>query len=322
MYMISRFRTILFLPFIVASGCTVGESVVPTAQLTLSVSHTGGPCKSQSRSYPGEDMVGSLSFYVFDGSGRLEACADPDGDGQVSVSISVGQKTIRALVNVPAEDYSGVLTLDEFDAVPITYQNVDPCHLPMEGTFSGIVGPGRADVSIEVERCVARIVLESVKNRLEGALEGEPMDVRRIFLINVAGSCKTGRAENPEPLWLNTGERKMDKEWAQCTVADIGLVLPCGEECRPDLPLYFFRNASSDPALYTRAVVEIWIKGERYYYPVNLLDSGRNRSYQLRLSVTHLGSLDPDSFTWAEIQPVVVDVDQFDEFDDIFEVIY
>lgn len=320
--MMSQFRTIFLLPFFLAPGCTSVDMPLPTAQLRLSVSarrDTGG---SKAKTFPGEDTVRSLSFFVFDGDGRLEACAEVEGDGDVEMNVSVGRKTIRALANLPFGQYSLCRTLDEFDAVPITYQGTGPSCLPMEGTLVVPVGPGREELTVEVGRCVGRIVLETVRNRLEGPLLGDALEIRRMFLVNVSGSCLTGGSAEAEVVRLNSGERKMDAQWAECTVADFKRELPFGEECHPGLPLYFFRNPSSGPELCTRAVVEIWIRGERYFYPVNIPDTGRNCSYLLNLTVTHPGSLDPDSFEWVEIQPVVVDVDFFDEFEDMFEVIY
>ena len=127
------------------------------------------------------------------------------------------------------------------------------------------------------------------------------------------------------------------RDWRDCSYQEFtygdtyDTILYQDESFEDSFCLYFFPNpatsdvngwSSSFSQRYTRIVTAIEIDGETYYYPVNIVGTLRNHAYTLYLTITHLGSKDPDTFQFVEVQDVTITVGGFDEFDDDFEITF
>ena len=292
---------------------------------------------------PAESSVRSVAYYVFDSQGRLEATASSSGLSAVTVSVRTGSKTVWAAVNIPASRFSGVTTLQDFESKEVSFRDFSADLFPMAGRKAVTIGNGGVSLSIPVERFVSRICVAEVRNRLAGSLAGKSMTVRSCYLTNVPGNSRITGAAPASQLWYNRFGRRdgggeadiissaSDASFSGFTFAGIGSTVQSGRSVTPLAFLYFFPNPATSDATgwastftprYTRIVTVIEIDGKTYYYPVSITGNVRNHAYTLYLTVTHLGTHDPDNFEYDTTQDVTIDIGGFDDFGDDFEIIY
>ena len=342
-------KLLLIIPFLaVMLACQkdpVPVSEDGSAEITFSIDLPSPQTKaSEATVYSWENTVNSIQYYIFNAEGRLEAYFMTTSPASVTRSVSIGRKTVWAVVNVPESRFSGCTSLSDFLSRGVSFADIASYNFPMSGSVSTIITTGSNTVSVQVSQLVCRVIFKDISNALDNSLQGEDFSVGNIFLSNVVcnsridgstpsalgWSSQCGRcsgATSPDeyveweedvsyPLWTFCDE-STDVIWDECY-------------CMGDF-FYFFPNPTVSDTCgwtypftprYTRIVVEIFIRGERYYYPINLNGAKRNHSYDLHLTVTRPGSLDPDTFDWAEIQDVNITIGGFDDFDDDLEIIY
>lgn len=291
-----------------------------------------------------ERTVHSVGYYFFDTQGRLEDVWNVNGGSTVSGKVRSGTKTIWAVVNIPASRFADVRTLSQFEAKGVSFSDMSPSSFPMAGKKSVYVGTGNVTTSIPVERFAARVCVAEVRNEMSGIYEGEDIEIIGAFLENVVGNCKiTGEAAGT-PLWYNRCGRvdgygsdavitdDIDVSYGEFTTFNFGdEYLAWEDTSTPYAGLYCFPNSTStdrtgwsDPFTprYTRVVLVTYILGDLYYYPVSIPQIRRNHAYSLYLTITHLGSKDPDTFDYVTDQDVVITIGGFDDFDNDFIITY
>lgn len=346
-------RLLLILSLISLVSCqkdftpdTVNEDL--PACLAIEVNIGGYPCYTKASStyeYPYEKKVNSVNYYVFNSSGMLEASFSNTSTSAVQRTLTTGTKTIYALVNMPASRFSSCKTLSELESKCAFLSDIDDYGMPMSGKKTVTITTGANTVTINVERLLSRITIEDIYNELSNSLEGEDIELGQIYLTNLIGSNTIAGGTPSSYQWYNFAGRRDDATGPEdiieyvydCAFLYWNLyeefcIVSWGDSDCPSTPLYFFPNnttttdrngwSTTKTARFTRLVVEAFIRGERYFYPINLNGAKRNTAYDLYLTITHPGSLDPDTFDWAEIQDVVINIGGFDEWDDDFVITY
>ena len=291
-----------------------------------------------------EKTVHSVGYYIFDSQGRLESVWNASSSAAVSGRVTSGTKTVWAVVNIPASRFSDVRTLSQFEAKEVSFADMSPSSFLMSGKKSVYVGTGNVTTSIPVERFVARLCVAEITNGLSGSRANADVYLRSVFLSNVAGNCRITGASPATFQWYNKCARRSgggsgaliideeDSDLQPYLFFDFGYEYMAPEDTSsPYCGLYMFPNptttdrtgwASTFTPRYTRVVVAVEIDGEVYYYPVSITGMECNHAYTLYLTITHLGSKDPDTFDFVTDQDVVITIGGFDDFDDSLEITY
>lgn len=297
-----------------------------------------------------ESSVYRVSYLVFASNGALEAVKHVTGNSASGpIEISFGDKTVYAFANVDPRKFDYV----EYES-DLYYMTCDLKDNVLENN-KGLSMFGSKTVTISqntltygllipVTRHVARIVLGRVTNALSGPLAGKDIYVDFVFLTNLSAQCPiTGRSYYPTSWYAKSGRAKgysnrNDFIWDSSDTEANGLTFQeiwdyaCEDDyLEPGCALYFFPNNTTNDvcgwtnpftARYTRIVVTAEIGGELYYYPVSITGAQSNKAYTLDLTITRLGSKDPDTFEFCEVQDVVINIGGFDEWDDDFEITF
>ena len=248
----------------------------------------------------GEDNVADLQVFVFNDSGVLEAYGHA-ASKSLNLTCVPGAKRVVALVNAPS--LSGTATLDDLQEAKSSLADNAAGRLVMASKVISETLAADKDnsMTIEVERLAAKVVLASVKNAM--ALEADQkkdFTIKAVYLTNVAG----------DRLYLSDST---PSKWYDMMMYESSNTLPFLHD-EPATKLtynatystghYFYgypnpattdANAGSWTPRKTRLVVEATLGGEVCYYPVTLDNMQRNTEYIINLTVTRLGSPDPDT---------------------------
>ena len=297
-----------------------------------------------------ESTVNSVSYLVFASNGALEAMNHVIGNNSSGpLDISFGNKTVYAFVNVNPAKFAFVTSTNDLYYMTVDLKDNVLAYnkgLTMYGSTTVSITQNRTTYAlpITVSRHVARIVLGRVTNALQGPLAGKDIDVDFAFLTNLSATCPvTGRSFTPTSWYARCG-RVMgysnsshilsdyeETEAGELTFQHIWDYVSEDDYIEPRCAMYFFPNSISTDvcgwtnpyrARYTRIVVAAEIDGVLYYYPVSITGAQSNKAYTLDLTITRLGSMDPDTFEFCEVQDVVINIGGFDEWDDDFEITF
>ena len=267
---------------------------------------------------PYETAINDVQVLVFDSSGALNAYVDADTKTSgISIKTTTGSKTICAVVNGP--DLSSVTKIPELNAKTIDLgdnSTVSTKGFVMAGSTSCNVEAYAQNVGVTVRRFVSRVALQKVSNALPASYGS--MTINNVTLINVVGNQNLAGAEAAST-WYNKMGRK-DGATAASQIIDGNSYLASlpsltfksvesnvasGASLTPSTPylFYCFPNSTSTDttgwmstfyARKTRIVVTATIGGTKYYYPVLIDFPARNSAYTVELTITGLGSTDPD----------------------------
>jgi hypothetical protein len=187
----------------------------------------------------------------------------------------------------------------------------------MAGSTSCTVSASAATANISVSRLVARVALQKVTNQLPDGYGALTID--NVVLTNVAGNQNIAGDATPAT-WYNKMGRKdgatessqiIDGETnkASCealTFKSVKQEVAHGSNLNITTPYLFYSFPNSNTAGSTgwvnpftarasRLVVTATIDGVKYYYPVTLSKKlERNKAYTVEITITGLGSTDPD----------------------------
>lgn len=248
----------------------------------------------------GEDNVADLQVFVFNDSGVLEAYGHA-ASKSLNLTCVPGAKRVVALVNAPS--LSGTATLDDLQEAKSSLADNAAGRLVMASKVipETLAADKDNKMTIEVERLAAKVVLASVKNAM--ALEADQkkdFTIKAVYLTNVAG----------DRLYLSDST---PSKWYDMMMYESSNTLPfLHDEPATKLtynttysvkhhfygypnPVTADANAGSWIPRKTRLVLEATLGGEVCYYPVTLDKMQRNTEYIINLTVTRLGSPDPDT---------------------------
>lgn len=292
-----------------------------TATLNVSLdfeddTHTKATSYVTSQTY--ETTVNNVQILVFDSTGALNAYVDADKSvAGITINTTAGSKTVWAVVNGP--DLSSVTTAAVLSSKAIDLgdnSTTASAGFVMAGSTTCTVSSSTTTAIITVNRFVSRVALAKVTNSLPDSYGS--LTVNNVTLTNVVGNQNLAGAATPST-WYNKMGRK-DGATASSQIIDgssylascptltfksISSSVANGSSLTPSTPylLYCYPNstttdatgwASSFTARKTRLVVTATISGTKYYYPVVIDTPQRNTAYTVELTITGLGSTDPD----------------------------
>ena len=267
---------------------------------------------------PYETAINDVQVLVFDSSGALNAYVDADTKTSgISIKTTTGSKTICAVVNGP--DLSSVTTIPELNAKTIDLGDnsiTSTAGFVMAGSTSCNVTTSSQNVNVTVKRFVSRVALQKVNNALPASYGA--MTINNVTLINVVGNQNLAGAATAST-WYNKMGRK-DGSTTSSHIIDGSTYLAShptltfksvessvanGASHTPSTPYLFYTFPNSTitdvcgwvspfTARKTRLVVAATISGKKYYYPVVIDTPVRNYAYTVELTITGLGSTDPD----------------------------
>ena len=265
-----------------------------------------------------ETKVNDVQVLVFDSTGALNAYVDADTKTSgISISTTAGSKTVWAVVNGPNLSSITSLSALQSTAVDLGANNTtETTGFVMAGSTTCTVGSSAATASVAVKRLVARVALQKINNSLPGSYGA--LTVNNVTLINVAGNQNLAGTASVST-WYNKMGRK-DGATATGQIIDgstyvashptltfksVGSSVANGASLTPTTPYLFYCYpnstttdatgwSSSFTARKTRLVVAATIGGTKYYYPVVIDTPARNTAYTVELTITGLGSTDPD----------------------------
>ena len=265
-----------------------------------------------------ETKVNDVQVLVFDSTGALNAYVDADTKTSgISISTTAGSKTVWAVVNGP--NLSSITTLSALQSTAVDLganSTTETTGFVMAGSTTCTVGSSAATASVAVKRLVARVALQKINNSLPGSYGA--LTVNNVTLINVVGNQNLAGTASVST-WYNKMGRK-DGATATGQIIDgstyvashptltfksVGSAVANGGSLTPTTPYLFYCYpnstttdatgwSSSFTARKTRLVVAATIGGTKYYYPVMIDTPARNTAYTVELTITGLGSTDPD----------------------------
>ena len=265
-----------------------------------------------------ETKVNDVQVLVFDSTGALNAYVDADTKTSgISISTTAGSKTVWAVVNGP--NLSSITTLSSLQSTAVDLganSTTETTGFVMAGSTTCTVGSSAATANIAVKRLVARVALQKINNSLPGSYGA--LTVNNVTLINIVGNQNLAGTASVST-WYNKMGRK-DGATATGQIIDgstyvashptltfksVGSAVANGGSLTPTTPYLFYCYpnstttdatgwSSSFTARKTRLVVAATIGGTKYYYPVVIDTPARNTAYTVELTITGLGSTDPD----------------------------
>lgn len=256
-----------------------GEKVQLTVNLPDLVSKSVGE--------PSDAAVNDVQIFVFDKYGVYETSGTASG-ASVSLTCTTGEKQLVALVNAPQEPNVG--TISELRQRRSDLNDCSVGSLVMSGETS-VVLTTSGSVTMSVTRLASRVKLLDVRPDFQLSQHQQlSFEVTAVYMINVAGDRAYLAGGDPTK-WYN--EAGYDASTSPSFLYDAvsSGVVQSGATYSTDHYFYCYPNATSTD---TRLVVEAKVGGNTYYYPVTLDVLEQNRSYACTLTITRLGSDDPD----------------------------
>ena len=268
-----------------------------------------------------ESQVNKVQVFVFGSDGAINFYQNLGASTSGTISTTAGSKTVWAVVNGPDLSTIGTLSALQATAVDLSANSTTASTgFVMAGsTTVSVTNGGSASCAISVSRLVSRVALASVVNKLPQSYGALTID--RVFLSNVVGNQNLAGSDAAST-WYNKNGRADESTRntthiidgssykASCeslTFKSIGQSVANEGTHSPTVPylFYSFPNSSTTaPSGFQstfaaqRSVLTVvaTISGKKYYYPV-VLDNAvleRNKTYTVGLTITGLGSEDPN----------------------------
>ncbi len=298
--------------------CPEKEDDKTQAQLTVKV-NTGMNTKvgeyTSEQSY--EEQVNDIQILIFDSNGRLNAYQLVSGNKSIPITTTYGQKTVWAVVNGP--DLKTVKTLKALSeyALDLNANSVTAGDgFVMSGSASVNIETAEVSKEITVQRLTSRVAVCNITNALPVAYAN--MVIESIVLANVVGNQNISGTADIKT-WYNKMGRKDSSPQVQTEIIDgtkytatypsltfakPGVTISKGGKHDKTYLFYSYPNSTSadvtgwtNPftARKSKLIVTASIDGVKYYYPVVLKDRlERNKAYTINMTITALGSTDPD----------------------------
>ena len=268
-----------------------------------------------------EKQVNKVQIFVFNSDGKIAAYKNNGTSLTGTISTTAGAKTVWAVINGPDLPSIGTLSDLQSTAVDLSANSTTAATgFVMAGSGSCTVsGSGSVPCNFSVSRLVSRVALASVTNNLPSSYGA--LKIERVFLCNVVGNQNIAGSASPAT-WYNKDGRADESTRntahiidgstynASCptlTFKSVAQNVANGATHAPSTPYLFYSfpnsataapNGYADPFTAKRTVLTVvaTIDGTIQYYPVVLDDAvlARNTAYTVGLTITGLGSDDPD----------------------------
>ncbi|MCD8206741.1 MAG: fimbrial protein [Bacteroidales bacterium] len=306
-----------------AVSCTIidgHDGVVPVSEgeiVTLSVGISTPQTKATGNM--SDDAVKSLQVFVFADGGGLERTAYVEGVTEVEMNCYTGAKEVVAIVNAPSEiSLSSDATLKSLSDEVTKLEENSLDRFFMYGS-DRLTLTANGSATIEVTRRVARFVLKTVNNEITSNSSVGELYLNNVYLINVAGTALyDGTTSHSPSKWYNNAKLDTSHSGVPYTFLydEIGKVQVSGNSpystqhyfyCYPNLTAG--RSSDDWP---TRLVVEATLNGTMWYYPVTVAEVKSNVSYEIDLTITGIGTDDPNSDVEVGEYEFIVSVKDWD----------
>lgn len=341
-------------------GKTIPDGPVP-GEVQLSVRFDAPATKVSTQSAANEKAIQNVQIFVFRAgngadAGNLEIAASSGFDSPLGVTsgtfngltlkCSTGQREVWAVVN-DSEDRTAtpgaVTTKSDFLALTHELQRSSATKLLMIGHSGTDAAPavmlheGQEELTINVHRLAAAVILESVKNDFSSPAyrQADMFRLESCYLINVPGRINFGETSEPSALPAEQWYARLAAETAS-PKADLlydglsGQIVNYNTTYSVPHTFYTYPNncaVSEDASWCPRATLLVleasiryasgWVK---YYYPVQLSTGplSSNKQYHVNLIIHHPGSLDPNRpVRFDDVTPIIrvtdwVDGDHYD----------
>lgn len=306
------------------TGAEKGDNTLLTVRVgNLSVTKAGDQSTN-------DVTINNVQVFVFNkDTGQIDNCKRQTFSATVNscemnpMECTVGEKEIWAIVNWPVDlttAEANVTSLTDFKSRTATFADNRLDNLMMSGSIeSKSLSAGTDAATIEVSRLCAAVVLTQVLNRMEVNAYRDKFQVVGAYLMNVPGiqrvdgAIKASDAECPAPAswyaWYKKATTAEPQELLSETFLPAPPKTPYGESYNVYHTFYTFANdynyvegstAGGGQKSSTYLVVECTVDGVPCVYPVLMPTMVRNKKYNVKLTVNHVGG-DPDQ-PWNKIQ--------------------
>ena len=261
-----------------------------------------------------ESQVNKVQVFVFGSDGAINFYQNLGTATSGSISTTAGTKTVWAVVNGPDLSTIGTLSALQATAVDLSANSTTASTgFVMAGSSTvSVTNGGTASCAITVSRLVSRVALSTVVNKLPQSYGAITID--RVFLCNVVGNQnlagnaaastwynQNGRADEPTRVKNHIIDGSTYK--ASCetlTYKGVSQSVANGAAHTPSTPYLFYSFPNSSTAAPSgflstfaaqRSVLTVvaTISGKTYYATLE-----RNKAYTVGLTITGLGSDDPN----------------------------
>ena len=289
-----------------------------------------------------ETLTTNLVYFVFSKNGALMKSGYISSDSGFSVTVPYGEMTLYVLANIDPSNFATVKNRLQFDNCQIKVYNGSPMNfVPMMGKETFTLNQSSKTIVITLERYISRLNITKIFNRLTGQLTGKDMLVKYAYLTNVQGGFVIGFRANSSHWVSKFGRPDKGNVTKDSRITSSDQLLSSGNTFRnisktvvhngdlnftKPLFMYAFPNYTQSDVTgwsdkfterFTRLVLVVEIDGLDYYYPVNLTNMRCNTAYDVSFVITKLGSDDPDTFDFVEMQDATIDFGGMDEGWDI-----
>lgn len=257
---------------------------------------TGQHTKLSGATDGAESMLNTVSFYVFDESGNLEASTVWNKETGASCEVRNGKKKIYAIVNCsldvppPSED-------DLLSTISCIYDN-SPDNLVMSGWSEEKIDDDKR-IHILVRRLVGKVEVNEIKVALkEGSRTG--ISLNGLYLTNVNSSISFDGTKEALPSdWINkAGYTRSEAD--KLTYEECGTFIPDGSSHSVCHTFYACPNGTTVDshsteefcARFTRLVLDT----DAGYYRLDIPGILGNNSYVFKsVTITGEGGADPEA---------------------------
>lgn len=304
-------------------GGDAGKSMLTVKVGNLSVTKAGDQSTN-------DVTINTVQVFIFNkDTGQIDNCkkesfsAVTDGCQLSPIECTVGEKEIWAIVNWPVDlttAEANVLNVDDFKSRTAVLADNRLDNLLMSGFIeSKNLKAGTDAATVEVSRLCAAVVLTQVTNRMEVNAYRDKFQIIGAYLMNVPGvqridgTILASGADCPKPASWYAWYKKATTSEPQELLSETFLPMPpktaYGESYGVHHTFYTFANDlnyiegnTSDGGLKssTYLVVECEVDGVACVYPVLMPKMERNKKYNVKLTVNHVGG-DP-ARPWEKIQ--------------------
>lgn len=256
------------------------------------------------------DNVQMLAFYP---DGKLAAYAS-SGDGTAAMRLRTGGPyTLLTLADCPDVSGTQYATLPAVEAVQIPLVAVSSSFPSVSRIPVSSLGKDGLSILPALSRQVARVRICRITNAMPAALGR--LEIESVYLSNVVASCNLAGEGSG---WLNPMGRLSDAPGP--TYCAVNRELMHGSSLELGTALYCYPNPTVDDVCgyapqmtprCTRLVVAARIGAQLRYYPVTISCPEANTSYDISITITNLGSNDPDLPVTTEVMRAVATMSEW-----------
>lgn len=306
---------LLAFAFLGLLSCTKHESDAvtnhqgnPVRQVVLKI---GVPqqCVSKSLTTDGESKINSLQVFVFRENGILDASAHGQSNAPLDVTTSMGNRTIAAVVNAPL--IANIKSLEQFKKTVSEFTDNNTGNFIMSGIHTENI-LGAKTINVQVSRIVSRICVTSIINDFEEKAYQTPETefiIKEIYLANIPSESAYYPGVNlpfdNSNLLNPLGNQDLSASECRDLVSSGVLSEKISYGTTYSVPHYFYsypnpstvagEKAEGKGSICTRLVVSATLDTRPSYYVIPIDNIERNKSYNIRLTVTRPGSSDVGS---------------------------